>query len=83
MRPLLSILRFFRTRYESLPESSGVNELVLQVLIIMLDLRVWTQALELYGPAPHRVYMRGYAWPSSTSLWTFPTFAVGCWLAVV
>lgn len=45
--------------YESLPESSGVNELVLQVLIIMLDLRVWTQALELYGPAPHRVYMRG------------------------
>jgi len=42
--------------YESLPESQGLNELVLQVLIIMLDLRVWRRALELYGPAPPRTY---------------------------
>lgn len=42
--------------YESVPESSGLNELVLQVLIIMHDHKGWEHALELYGPAPPREY---------------------------
>lgn len=43
-------------RYESVPESGGMGELVLQVLIVMLDQPAWRRALELYGPAPPRVY---------------------------
>lgn len=42
--------------YESLPESTGLNELMLQVLIIMLDLKTWDRALTLYGAAPSRAY---------------------------
>lgn len=42
--------------YESVPESSGLNELVLQVLIIMHDHKGWERALEVYGPAPPREY---------------------------
>lgn len=38
--------------YESMPEKTGVDELVLQVLIVMLTPRVWQRALEQYGVAP-------------------------------
>jgi len=45
--------------YESLPEKAGIEEMVLQVLIIMLDPRTWTRALDMYGPAP----------PEATPVW--------------
>lgn len=35
-----------------MPEKTGVDELVLQVLIVMLTPRVWQRALEQYGIAP-------------------------------
>ena len=34
--------------YESMPEKTGVDELVLQVLIVMLTPRVWQRAMEQY-----------------------------------
>ena len=38
--------------YESMPEKTGVGELVLQVLIVMLTSRTWVKSLDMFGIAP-------------------------------
>lgn len=40
--------------YESVPEKTGLDELVLTALVVMIDAERWTDALELYGAAPKR-----------------------------
>jgi hypothetical protein len=49
--------------YESMPEKTGVGELVLQVLIVMLTPRTWTRALDQFGTAPPQSAPRWQASP--------------------